>query len=184
MEHGGKYQWVTWLGIGDMWQREKEIESHEIPWKVMEVWRKGNCIYLLSKQNLGFRFFCALVCFACLVSSELPSGWYSGEKCYYQSHTFISQQVWLLAHHHLPLRPNQGYILGYIFPKQSGNPLTRNWTRQPEASCLSNPKQLTITTSFANHKVRYKFCWHEHNLCWQKQLCPQVRLKSHFATPH
>jgi hypothetical protein len=60
----------------------------------------------------------------------------------------ISQQVFgLLAHHHLPLRPSQGEILDTFFPEQSGDPLTRNWTRQPEVYCLFYPKHTTITTT-------------------------------------
>src|SRR5882762_3928589 len=35
---------------------------------------------------------------------------------------------------------------GYIFPEQSGDPLTRNWTRQPEVYCLFYPKHTTVIT--------------------------------------
>jgi hypothetical protein len=37
--------------------------------------------------------------------------------------------------------------LGHIFPEQSGDPLTRNWTRQPEVYCLFYPKHTTVITS-------------------------------------
>jgi hypothetical protein len=36
--------------------------------------------------------------------------------------------------------------LDIFFPEQSGNPLTRNWTRQPEVYCLLYPKHTTVTT--------------------------------------
>ena len=36
---------------------------------------------------------------------------------------------------------------GHIFPEQSGDPLTRNWTRQPEVYCLFYPKHTTIITT-------------------------------------
>jgi hypothetical protein len=80
---------------------------------------KGKKMYIIyhlvanQEADSWLQIICVLVCFACLVSSNVPTDWYSGEKCYYLSCTLIaynSQQVWLLAHHHLPLRPSQGEI--------------------------------------------------------------------------
>src|SRR6202790_3454781 len=103
-----------------------------------------------SKQILASDF-CVLVCFVCSVFFRFTNRLVFWRivllSISYPCHS-ISQQVFgLLAHHHLLLRPSQGEILDIFFPEQSGDPLTRNWTRQPEVYCLFYPKHTTIITA-------------------------------------
>ena len=138
-----------------MWQKEEEIENYGIPWKVMEGWRKRNCIYihyLVTNQASIFLAsdFCVLVCF--VLSSFLQvyqqAGILENSAIAYLILLFtLFLSKFLVACWSPPTFETKSRIyFGYIFPEQSGNPLTRNWTRQPEVYCLFNPKHITVIT--------------------------------------
>jgi hypothetical protein len=128
------------------------MEFHGRSWKSQG---KENVYIYYLVANQASRFlasdFRVLVCFvlSSLLQVYQQAGILENSANIYLilSSLYFSTSFWLLAHHHLPLRPSQGEFFGHIFPKQSGDPLTRNWTRQPEVYCLLYPKHITVTTT-------------------------------------
>jgi len=109
--------------------------------------------YLVTNQASRFLAsdFCVHVCFVCLVFFRFTNRlvfWRIVLLSISYSRHSISQQVFWFACSSPPtLRPSQGELLDTFFPEQSGDPLTRNWTRQPEVYCLFYPKHTTVITT-------------------------------------
>jgi hypothetical protein len=118
--------------------------------------------YLVANQKSRFLAsdFCVLVCFVCLVFFRFTNRlvfWRIVLLSISYSHRYNSQQVFgcLLIITYLWDQVKEKF--GHIFPEQSGDPLTRNWTRQPEVYCLLYPKHTTVITLFVLIYVYIKY---------------------------
>jgi hypothetical protein len=91
------------------------MEFHGRSWKFQE---KENVYNYHLVANQASRFlasdFFVFLCVFCLSSlfrfTNRLVFWRKVLLSISYSHCYNSQQVWLLAHHHLPLRPSQGEI--------------------------------------------------------------------------
>src|ERR1700692_3003795 len=109
--------------------------------------------YLVTKQADSwlqtFVFLCVLFCLVFFRFANRLVFWRIVLLSISYPRHSISQQVffWFACSSPPTFETKSRRNFGYIFPEQSGDPLTRNWTRQPEVYCLFYPKHTTVITS-------------------------------------